>query len=855
MIIMKRFKRIGAFLLSAAVMLSMIPAVVTAAEPAAAAEAAGEKQQILQKLQIIPEEFDVQAQMTRGDFIQIIANMLGEDTTNKTTERFIDVNRLTPQMGAIALVTEQGYIGGYTDGSFRPNDPILMVDAVKVMLAVLGYHTEAELAGGYPTGYFMTASGIRLLNGMQGDTATVLTGGQLVQMIYNTFDIPLRYQKEFGEMAVYTADKEKTFWSERRNIYRIKGIVSANAYTHLGAPNGLGKDWIQIDNLLCQSGSTGIEDYLGCRVQAYIRQEPAEDEGTVLAFEYGRYNNIVQIQSDDILTGTTLKTVEYSENGKKQRMAVSGTADLIYNGKALPEVSDSDMIPENGTLTLIDRENDGVADVVKVDSYVNYAVLSVNAQNETILDQYDVPRLVLENMEYTIVRNGFEESLLFIKEWDIVSAAVSLDGEYAKLVVTSDSFSGTIEAMGEDTVTIGEVEYKIASSQAEPMKVGDTGTFHLDMFGKVAAYQKDVSGKSYAYLVKAGMTDGIGAKLQFKVFDLDSQKEQIFDGADNLTIDEKSVKGQNAITALEESAKVSTKGKGVAQLIRYRKNSKGEISAIDTVVRTETENDNSMELSMASAETGLTYKRLLFSGKVACGAQTKVLVMPTDIERIKDFSVKTKSYFNYDEKYKLEAYCMDEALIPEVLLVYPENTGGTGNINIYYGTYTVEQVVRGINSDEESVLFLRGVMEGAQLTTEVDQDLQAEAAQLKFGDVVAVERTDGRITAIKKLYDSDNPLVYGMDGGYVDKNVIIRGKAMYKTSDILVAAINDDLTEKLGFQTTRITVVDKVNKKVRVGNVGDIVTYGETKDRDSANDVLIYNYYGVNKDIVVFVTQ
>lgn len=69
-IIMKRFKRIGAFLLSAAVMLSMIPAVVTAAEPAAAAEAAGEKQQILQKLQIIPEEFDVQAQMTRGDFIK-----------------------------------------------------------------------------------------------------------------------------------------------------------------------------------------------------------------------------------------------------------------------------------------------------------------------------------------------------------------------------------------------------------------------------------------------------------------------------------------------------------------------------------------------------------------------------------------------------------------------------------------------------------------------------------------------------------------------------------------------------------------------------------------------------------------
>ena len=850
---MKLLRRVGALILLAAVLLTAVPAVM--AEETAAAQAPGEKQQVLQALGVISDGFDASAQLTRGEFIQVVANMLGESTANKTTTKFVDVDSRTPQMGAIALVTEQGYVGGYTDGTFRPNDPMLMVDAVKVMLAVLGYHTDAELAGGYPMGYLIVGSNTRLLSGVQSSTTDVLTGSQLVQMVYNTFDIDLRYQKEYGGKSTYVTEKGKTFWSERRSIYRVKGIVSAKPYTHLGSDAGLGKGWILLDNLLCASGSSGIEQYLGYQVQAYIHQEAADDEGTVLAFEYQRYNEVVQVQSDDILGGTTLHNVEYEVDGKKQRMAVSETADLIYNGKAFRDAANSDMMPENGMLTLIDQGSDGVADVVWIDSYVNYAVLGVSPQNETISDQYDQPLLKLENMEYTITRDGFEESMLFIKEWDIVSAAVSADEKYAKLVVTSNSFSGTIDAMGDDTVTIDGVEYDIASSLAEPMKVDDVGTFYLDMFGKIAAFRKDVSEEYYAYLVKAGTAGGIDNKLQFKVFDVNSSAEQIFDGASNLTIDEKQLKGAAAIAALEQSAKVSARGTGVAQLIRYSKNSKGEINSIDTAVRTETENENSLELSVASTDAELTYKGLMFSGKTACGSGTKVIVVPPDIERIKDFSVTNQSYFTYDGRYRVEAYCMDDFMIPEVLLVYPDNTGDTSNIDIYYGTFTVDQMVRSINSDDEDVVVLRGIMEGAEVSYEVDSDLLAEASQLKRGDVIAVGRTGGRITAMKQLFDIDTPMEYGTGGAYTDKNVMTYGKAMYKSSSTLVVGINDDLTEKLGFAMTRVTVVDTVNNKVRIGSMEDIVTYGETKDMDSSNDVLIYHYYGLTKDIVVFITQ
>lgn len=852
---MKQIRRIGALILSMAMLLAALPSMAAeeAAEPAWVPD---EQAQVLQALGVIPAEFNGNAEMTRGEFTQIIANMLGADTSGKTATKFIDVDSRTPQVGAIAAVTEQGYMGGYTDGSFRPAEPMLYVDAIKVLLSVLGYQPDAELSGGYPMGYLITGSTIRLTGGVSGNAEDVLTGGQLVQMIYNTFDIDLRYQKEFGAQQTYVTEKGKTFWSERRNIYQYKGTVSANAYTHLASGNGLDKGWVMIDNLFCSAGESGIENYLGYQVRAYIHQELEDDEGTVLAFEYQRLNTVVEIQSDDIMDATTLRSVEYSQDNRRQRMPVSSTADLIYNGKALLDATDADMKPENGLLTLIDRGSDGVADAVWIDNYVNYAVLGVSAQNETISDQYDQPILKLADAEYTITRDGFPEDFLFIKEWDIVSAAVSKDGEYAKLVVTSNSFSGTIEAMGEDTVTVGGVEYFIASSEKEPMKVGENGTFHLDMFGKVAAFRKDVSEESYAYLVKAGKAGNLSTRMQFQIFDMGSNSEQVLDGAENLTIDDKKLTIDEAIKALEESAKMSTRTNGMSQLIRYRKNSKGEINAIDTVIKTETENENSMELSVASADTKLTYKGMLFSGRVACASSTQVLVVPPDLERTKDYSVTNSGHFSYDGTYYIEAYCMDDALVPEVLLVYSEPESGSTKIDVWNGVFTVDQIVRALNEDYENVYQLRGTFRGAEVSYEVDSDLSDQVAQLERGDILAIALNNNRITAIQQVFDISNPLEYGMNNAnYVARDVVTYGKAMYKNNEVLVVALNEELTETIGFEIDRITVVDLAEDTVRLGSVDDISTYGETKDLESSNDVLVYCYYGSTRDIVVFVTE
>lgn len=62
--------------------------------------------------------------ITRGQAAAIIAKMIGLDTWNVKGQKFKDVPTSYGFYKAIAKMAEEGIIGGYPDGSFRPDEPI-----------------------------------------------------------------------------------------------------------------------------------------------------------------------------------------------------------------------------------------------------------------------------------------------------------------------------------------------------------------------------------------------------------------------------------------------------------------------------------------------------------------------------------------------------------------------------------------------------------------------------------------------------------------------------------------------------------------------------------------------------------
>lgn len=70
---------------------------------------------------------------TRGEAALFIANALQLDQTTGTNPNFKDLPTTNPSYGAIVALYERNIIGGYTDGTFRPNAILKRSEIAKML--------------------------------------------------------------------------------------------------------------------------------------------------------------------------------------------------------------------------------------------------------------------------------------------------------------------------------------------------------------------------------------------------------------------------------------------------------------------------------------------------------------------------------------------------------------------------------------------------------------------------------------------------------------------------------------------------------------------------------------------------
>ena len=71
--------------------------------------------------------------ITRAEFAAMVANVFGYETNNDVDPAFKDVEQGHWANGAIAFCAERGYINGYTDGTFQPNKTITRQEAASIL--------------------------------------------------------------------------------------------------------------------------------------------------------------------------------------------------------------------------------------------------------------------------------------------------------------------------------------------------------------------------------------------------------------------------------------------------------------------------------------------------------------------------------------------------------------------------------------------------------------------------------------------------------------------------------------------------------------------------------------------------
>ena len=108
-----------------------------------------------------PDEF-----VKRSEFAAVMIRLLGYDSLRDSLSGSVSYQDVPAEHwagGYISAVTEIGLMNGYSTEAFGPDDNVSYEQAVKTMVAALGYGMKAKQMGGYPGGYLSVGGSLGLL--------------------------------------------------------------------------------------------------------------------------------------------------------------------------------------------------------------------------------------------------------------------------------------------------------------------------------------------------------------------------------------------------------------------------------------------------------------------------------------------------------------------------------------------------------------------------------------------------------------------------------------------------------------------------------------------------------------------
>ena len=167
-----------------ALLLAFCMACAALAVPASAAGSSNTAVQAAVMLGSLDSGQDASAALTRGRLAQLLTAFSAwrESTGGSAGTLFTDVDGTDPLASGIRTAVQQGWMSGYSDGSFRPDQAVTLEEACAAALSLLGYDVTT-LSGTFPDAQLNKARELGLREGLsagQGDTLTIAQGAQLL---------------------------------------------------------------------------------------------------------------------------------------------------------------------------------------------------------------------------------------------------------------------------------------------------------------------------------------------------------------------------------------------------------------------------------------------------------------------------------------------------------------------------------------------------------------------------------------------------------------------------------------------------------------------------------------------------
>ena len=542
-----------------------------------------------------------------------------EETVKLYNTPFEDVPSDSGYAEAIAYLSENGIMNGTDAALFSPNVYINYIDAVTVLVRMLGYKEMAEASGGYPNGYIKMATKEKIVSA-SADINGYLGRDDMALLLENVI------KAKYLDPEVFTSDgyvnyiRKEGILGLTRGIYAGTGKVTVNPLTMLSLPGSKLKfNQVKIGDIEYNIGTTDALALIGAEVDYWY----TEDGGirTLCAVVPTDTTEITVLSSmTDEITSISNSKIVYTKNGEEEEeeLEITNSTFVIYNGVAIDKEIEEVVDNENdfkGFINIVENYDKTIT--IIIEEYIDLTVESIDYSKSEIIavkGDADEDNIVVDastNNNFVAITDqaGKELKIGALKAGDIITVYQSKnDGKrLVRVFVSNGSIDGTIDKIdAEGNTYIDGKKYNFSNRYEGPKNIGVQRRFYLNYYGDVYSSEAlDEIPQVGLYFGKAFQTDGITDTAEIKIM-TSASKAEIYKLAKKVKIDGEKIEGITAIINGNGTTWAGLENLDLETPIRYRLNSKGEVSMIDTP-GTKTEDPDNTLIKIPGSYSKLGY--------------------------------------------------------------------------------------------------------------------------------------------------------------------------------------------------------------------------------------------------------
>lgn len=589
---------------------------------------------VISNLGIIPEtgeEGGWQKKVTRAEMAEILyrlfnynseessngewsSNFYGNKDDNtaqlapiEDNERFSDVNPEQDNYKYIKFVSDVGLMNGYDNNTFGPDDPIMPMHAVKILVDFMGFRKLADGLGGYETGYRRVSEKFNLMM----PNGSSVTKEEMAQLLYNVLTV---------EFDTTTPDEIKlnsgtTLLNKYLKIDYVKGTMTDNGYVSLTSKNVNSKNTVIVEGTKIEvtENTEYIRQFIGREVEIYYGAEDSINSGKAIFAVTTGNDEVKTILGRDVESYSS-GNLTYKEGSKTKNIRFDNGVSIVYNNTLMETYTRDLFLSDSAVIDLITPKNKSNVYYVVIKDYESVYVSGIDESNkkiynklqyageERIFDFDDANRTVIiykaDGNVGTFDDITTDTILDIYQNDDMIVAKICEDKVSAfKLSYVTDTEYGKGYGDGENEYNI----YPKAESAINlfSTKIGNTYTVYLNLFGDIV-WMTDISEEAaikYGFAIKA-MYDMEKDKYMINV--LNEKNEWVW-----LNFAEKT--SFNNANGEEQTLKDSTVYKnfynetetpeGHFGIVRYKLDEAGDVSYIEVPITNKaSDKDNKLRL-------------------------------------------------------------------------------------------------------------------------------------------------------------------------------------------------------------------------------------------------------------------